>query len=121
MIDAGTTSGYGEISSVDRDPQTGVVVAKATNDGGTRFPWGTERTFETIRYEIKDDAPADAKVIGTHRMEVELPGRKLVWDAELSFRSDRENFYYSYRRRLTENGKPVREKTWNQTIPRDYQ
>ena len=54
-------------------------------------------------------------------MEVELPGRKLVWDAELSFRSDRENFYYSYRRRLTENGKPVREKTWNQTIPRDYQ
>ncbi len=120
-IDAGTTSGYGEISSVDRNPQTGVVVAKATNDGGTRFPWGTERTFETIRYEIKDDAPADAKVLGTHRMEVELPGRKLVWDAELSFRSDRENFYYSYRRRLTENGKPVREKTWNQTIPRDYQ
>jgi putative CocE/NonD family hydrolase len=120
-IDAGTTSGYGEISSVDRNPQTGVVVAKATNDGGTRFPWGTERTFETIRYEIKDDAPADARVIGTHRMEVELPGRKLVWDAELSFHSDRENFYYSYRRRLTENGKPVREKTWNQTIPRDYQ
>ena len=120
-IDAGTTSGYGEISSVDRNPQTGVVVATATHDGGTRFPWGTERTFETIRYEIKDDAPADAKVLGTHRMEVELPGRKLVWDAELSFRSDRENFYYSYRRRLTENGKPVREKTWNQTIPRDYQ
>ena len=79
------------------------------------------RSFETIRYEINDEAPADAKVTGTHRMEVELPGRKLVWDAELTFRSDRDNFFYSYRRRLTENGKPVREKTWNQTIPRDYQ
>ncbi len=113
-LEGGTTSGYGEISSVDRNPQTGTAVAKATNGGGTRFPWGTERTFETIRYEVKDDAPADAAVLGTHRMEVELPGRTLVWEAELSFRSDRENFLYSYRRRLSENGKLLREKTWNQ-------
>ena len=120
-LESGTTSGYGEISSVNRNPQTGVAVAKATNEGGMRFPWGTERTFETIRYEVKDDAPADAQVLGTHRMEVELPGRKLVWDAELSFRSDRKNFLYSYRRRLTENGMLVREKTWTQTIPRDHQ
>lgn len=120
-IESGTTSGYGEISSVERNPQTGTVVAKATNESGTRYPWGTERIFETIRYEINDHAPADARVLGTHRMDVELPGRKLVWDAELSFHSDRENFYYSYRRRLTENGKPVREKTWTRTIPRDYQ
>ncbi len=120
-IESGTTSGYGEISSVERNPQTGLAIAKATNEGGTRFPWGTERTFETIRYELKDDAPADARVLGTHRMEVELPGRKLVWDAELSFRSDHDNFLYSYRRRLTENGKLVREKTWTKTIPRDYQ
>jgi predicted acyl esterase len=120
-LESGTTSGYGEISSVDRNPQTGTVVAKATNDNGTRYPWGTERSFETIRYEINDAAPADAGVTGTHRLEVELPGRTLVWDAELTFRSDRENFFYTYRRRLTENGRPVREKTWNETIPRDYQ
>jgi putative CocE/NonD family hydrolase len=120
-IEGGTTSGYGEISSVDRNPQNGTVVAKATNGSGTRYPWGTEKSFETIRYEINDKAPADAKVTGTHRLEVELPGRTLVWDAELTFRSDRDNFFYSYRRRLTENGKPVRERTWNQTIPRDYQ
>jgi len=120
-IESGTTSGYGEISSVDRNPQTGTVVAKATNGSGTRYPWGTEQVLETIRYEINDKAPADARVTGTHRMEVELPGRTLVWDAELTFRSDRENFFYTYRRRLTENGKPVREKTWNETIPRDYQ
>ncbi len=120
-LEEGTTSGYGEISSVDRNPQTGTVVAKATNGYGTRYPWGTERSLETIRYEINDHAPADAGVTGTHRLEVELPGRTLVWDAELTFRSDRENFFYTYRRRLTENGKPVREKTWNETIPRDHQ
>jgi putative CocE/NonD family hydrolase len=120
-LDAGTTSGYGEISSVDRNPATGTVVAKATNRSGTRYPWGTERSFETIRYEINDGAPADAQVLGTHRLEVELPGRKLVWDAELSFRSDRENFHYRYRRRVSENGAVLREKTWTRTIPRDYQ
>ena len=87
----------------------------------TRYPWGTETYRETIRYEIKDKAPAERGCNGTHRLEVELPGRTLVWDAELTFRSDRENFHYRYLRRLTENGKPVREKTWNQTIPRDFQ
>jgi len=120
-LEAGTTSGYGEISSVDRNPQTGKAVATATNNGGMRFPWGTERTFENIRHEIDDHDPAKASMTGTHRMEVDLPGRKLVWDAELTFTSDRENFHYSYRRRLSENGKTLREKTWTRTIPRDYQ
>ena len=120
-LESGTTSGYGEISSVDRNPQTGTTVAKATNESGTRYPWGTERSFETIRYEIKDDSPADAAVLGTHRMEVDLPGRRLLWEAELSFSSDHDNFYYNYRRRLSENGSLLREKTWTRTIPRDYQ
>ncbi len=120
-LEVGTTSGYGEISSVDRNPQTGTVVARLTNGSATRHPWGTEKALETIRYEINDHAPADAGATGTHRLEVVLPGRILVWDAELTFRSDRENFFYTYRRRLTENGKPVREKTWNETIPRDHQ
>jgi hypothetical protein len=120
-LDAGTPSGYGEISSVDRNPQTGAAVAIATNGGGTRYPWGTEQTTETIRHAVSDDKPAEASVLGTHRMQVDLPGRKLVWDAELSFTSDRENFHYRYRRRVSENGAVLREKTWTRTIPRDYQ
>jgi hypothetical protein len=120
-IEEGTVSGYGEVSSVDRNPQTGTVVAKLTNGSGTRYPWGEERSQEAIRYEVDDDNPAEARMNGTHRMEVDLPGRKLVWEAELDFRSDRDYFHYSYFRRLTENGKPVREKTWQETIPRDHQ
>jgi predicted acyl esterase len=111
-LEAGTTSGYGEISSVDRNPQTGAAVATATNGGGSRYPWGTERTQETIRHSVSDGAPAAAGMLGSHRMEVELPGRKLVWEAELSFTSDRENFHYSYLRRVSENGTLLREKTW---------
>lgn len=120
-LNAGTVSGYGEISSVERNPQTGTAVARATNEYGTRYPWGEERNFETIRYEVNDHAPADAAVTGTHRIEVKLPQRTLMWDAELTFRSDREHFFYTYRRRLTENGTLVRERIWQETIPRDFQ
>jgi predicted acyl esterase len=120
-LDAGTTSGYGEISSVDRNPQTGEVTATATNTGGRRYPWGIERYRESIRHKVTDRAPESASVLGTHQMDLELPGRTVSWEAELSFTSDRANFYYTYRRRLIENGRLLREKAWTDTIPRDFQ
>ena len=120
-LDEGTTSGYGEISSVDRNPQTGRVTVTATNGGGMRYPWGTERYQESIVHETTDDQPENTSVRGEHWMEVELGGRTLVWEAELLFRSDLENFYYTYTRRLLENDQLVREKTWQDTIPRDFQ
>jgi len=120
-LDAGTSSGYGEISSVDRNPQTGAVRITATNSGGQRYPWGVERYHETIEHRVTDGAPDKATLVGTHRMEVSLPGRELVWEAELTFTSDRESFHYDYRRRLTENGKLLREKSWHDDIPRDFQ
>jgi hypothetical protein len=120
-LDAGTSSGYGEISSVDRNPQTGEVTVRATNTGGTKYPWGTETYHETIEHQTSDAHPENTSLTGTHRMDVALPGRTLTWEAELSFSSDRENFYYRYQRRLLENGQLLREKEWSDTIPRDFQ
>jgi hypothetical protein len=120
-LDEGTSSGYGEISSVDRNPQTGEVKVVATNTGGRRFPWGTETYRETIEPRTSDEHPENTSVIGTHRMEVTLKDRVLLWEAELSFSSDLEDFHYRYTRRLSENGKQLREKTWTDTIPRDHQ
>ena len=39
----------------------------------------------------------------------------------MSFRSDLENFYYNYVRRLSVDGELIREKSWEDTIPRDFQ
>ncbi|SPF35868.1 hypothetical protein SBA1_1460002 [Candidatus Sulfotelmatobacter kueseliae] len=50
-----------------------------------------------------------------------LPGRKLLWTDTLDFRSDKANFYYQFRRQLLKNGQVVREKNWQETIPRDHQ
>jgi uncharacterized protein len=120
-LEAGTVSGYGEISSVDRDPQTGTAVVTATNENGTRYPWGTERYHETITHEIDEAHPEATSVRGDYQMTVELEDRTLTWQSNLSFRGDLENFYYDFTRRLLENGDLVREKHWQETIPRDFQ
>jgi hypothetical protein len=120
-LDPGTVSGYGEISSIDRNPQDGTARVTATNASRTRHPWGNERFEETIVHEIRDDRPEATSVRGEHRTTVELPDRTLVWEARTWFRSDRENFTLSYTRRLLRDGALVREKTWEETIPRDHQ
>ncbi len=65
--------------------------------------------------------PRNTSVRGEHWTEVELEDRTLKWESELLFRSDLDNFYYTYTRRLLENGELIREKTWRDTIPRDFQ
>lgn len=120
-LDTGTPSGYGEISSVDRDPRTGRAKAVATSTSANRYPWGEEHKTESITYQAEDGHPDKAAVKGEYSTEIRLPGRLLRWESVVVFRSDRENFYYEGRRKLYENGKLLREKSWEQTIPRDFQ
>jgi len=120
-LDVGTTSGYGEIATIERDTARRATRVIARDSGGTRYPWGTERYSERIVHEAQDDRPAEASVTGDHRMTVELEDRVLTWEGHLSLRSDPLNFYYEYTRRLLRDGALVREKSWEDTIPRDFQ
>ncbi len=120
-LDTGTTSGYGEIGLIERVPPRHTAKVVAPNNGGSKYPWGTERTTESITHETSDDHPEATSVLGEYSSTVELPGRTLKWEARSTFKSDRDNFYYTYYRRLFENGALVREKTWEDTIPRDFQ
>jgi len=120
-LDDGNPSGYGEVSAVIRNPQTGDASVTATNTGGSRFPWGTETYRETIEHRTSDVHPESTSMHGSHRLEVALPGRTILWEAELDFSSDLDNFYYRYLRRVSENGELVRERHWQETIPRDFQ
>ncbi|MGE0463000.1 MAG: CocE/NonD family hydrolase [Vicinamibacterales bacterium] len=118
-LETGTPSGYGEVSEVRRNPQTGEVTVVATNTGGDRYPWGTERYQERIEHTTSAAHPEATTMKGTHRMEVDLPGRTLAWEAALVFRSDLEAYHYDYVRRVYENGKLLREKAWTERFPRD--
>ena len=50
-----------------------------------------------------------------------LQGRELRWRGHLSVTTDQKNFYYKYTRELLKDGQTVKQKTWEETVPRDHQ
>ncbi len=119
-LDTGTSSGYGEISSIDRNPQRHSTRVTATNTSAFRYPWGEERNTEKIVHEAGDAHPEATSLLGEYSTTVILPDRTLRWEINVRFHSDRENFYYTSIRKLFKDGVLIREKTWEQTIPRDH-
>jgi len=120
-IETGTSSGYGEITSIQRFPVARSTRVVAEGTGGSHYPWGISRSSESIIHETSDTHPEVASVTGEHATTVELPGRVLRWEGSTSVESDSENFHYIYTRRLFQDGKLLREKSWAETIPRDHQ
>ena len=84
-------------------------------------PWGRVFDRERLTYEVDDARPEAAAVRGERRRTCTWPGRVLSWKARLDLVSDRERFHYRLRRELHENGRVIRERTWEETIPRDHQ
>lgn len=115
---AETVSGFAEIREINRDERTQTTTVLATNSGSDRYPWGTVAYTEAITHELGDNNPAEARVTSTYSTTVALPGRTLTFTGILEFSSDLENYYYRYTRRLEENGRHIREKTWEETIKR---
>jgi len=120
-LETGTASGYGEIETIERAAVGGAARVVATNGGGARYPWGTERNTESIVHEARDDRPEAVSVTGEYGTTVTLPDRTLRWEARVTFRSNRDTFFLTYTRRLLQDGVLVREKTWTDAIPRDFQ
>jgi hypothetical protein len=92
--------------------------------GGTSktfLPWGEEDTTELITYDVADADPAKSAMHGEAATAVKLSGHTLTWSVELDLTSDQKNFYYVFKRKLTQGGKLLRERKWSETIPRDLQ
>jgi hypothetical protein len=116
-----TDSGYAETRSIERDLLASRARTAASGTSGSFYPWGTITYSENMVHEARDNDPARAGVSGQSRYTVELGGRTVIVEGDLSLTSDRENFYYTYTRRALENGRLIRERTWKETIPRDHQ
>jgi len=116
-----TISGYAETRSIERSPlafQTRIV---SSGTDGSVYPWATIKYWEEIVHKAQDNDPARASVTGKSRYTIKLDNRTVTVEGDLSLTSDRKNFYYTYTRRALENGKLIKEKTWEETIPRDHQ
>jgi uncharacterized protein len=105
--------------TVDRQgPQ---VSARWEGRSAAWFPWGRQEFMERLAFQADDEAPARASVHGEAETVVKLEGRTLVWRSDLGIASDPTHFHYRYRRTLEEDGRRVRERSWEESIPRDHQ
>lgn len=85
------------------------------------YPWGKESDFEGITYIADDNHPELSSVQGDAEIVMALKQQTLSWRGHLTLTSDTKNFYYKYTRQLLKDGQQIREKTWQETIPRDHQ
>lgn len=120
-LDAGNSTGYAAITSIENDPGTGEAFGIATNTGATRYPWGIERFEEEIEHRTSDANPAQTSVVGRYKLTEALADRTLEFEQTVEFRSDAANFYLKFHRWAMVDGERYAEKTWDETIPRDFQ
>ena len=118
----GTVSGFAEISESSYDSKTGITKVIASNSGETIYPWAKWITTENIIHQTSDIDPANTSIESIYTIEIQTDSQNLKWEGILNFSSDKENFYYIFTRKLYDNsGIVIREKTWDEIIPRDYQ
>lgn len=121
-IASGTISGYPELSDTQRDERTGTTTILANNSGSDQYPWGVRSYTELVTYTANDVTPALSSVRSTYTASIELKeGQEdlvLKWTGILDFSSDENTFFYKFKRRLERNGKLIREKEWQEDIPR---
>jgi hypothetical protein len=86
-----------------------------------QYPWGKEDDYENLTYVTDDTHPETSSVRGEAKTVFALPDRVLVWQGHLSVTTDRKNFYYKYTREVLRDQQMVKQKTWEETIPRDHQ
>jgi putative CocE/NonD family hydrolase len=103
------------------DLLAGVTRISWIGDDASQYPWGHMKDHEQMAYVLGDAHPEKSSIHAEGATTIELSGRTLVWSVVIDLSSDLQNFYYHSERHLTENGKLIREKSWDEKIPRDHQ
>ncbi len=121
IAESATVSGYAELSEVVRDEETGTATVTLKNSTKSSYPWGSITNTENLVHRTNDLDPARTSFSGSYGMTFELGGRVLHVTGVIDFRSDAENFYFLYTKKFERNGVLLRERTWSETIKRDFQ
>jgi ATP sulfurylase len=85
------------------------------------YPWGKETDLESLTYVADDNHPEASSVEAEAQIVMVLKQQTLIWQGHLTLTSDAQNFYYKYTRQLLKDGVEIKQKTWQETIPRDHQ
>jgi len=77
-------------------------------------------TWERNHYETNDLNPAESRFSGAAGHRIDLGDRKLEVKSQIEVRSDATDFHITVTRTLTEDGRQVRKRIWEETIPRMF-
>jgi hypothetical protein len=121
VLDAGNITGYAAIETIQRNEETGEAIGIASNTGANKYPWGIAYFEEEITQKTNDNDPANSLVVGRYKITQELDDRTLVFEQDVEFKSNVRDFNLRFHRWISVDGDKRYEKTWEETIPRDYQ
>jgi hypothetical protein len=107
--------------SVTRDEVRQATHVEWRGSDSTQYPWGKRTHHEQLTYDVEDTHPEINLVRGDAETTFQLKDRALLYRGHLEMRSDQKTFYYTYQRELLENGRLIRQKTWQDAIARDHQ
>ncbi|MBW2552004.1 MAG: CocE/NonD family hydrolase [Deltaproteobacteria bacterium] len=78
------------------------------------------RTDEWNYYETNDHRPAESRFYGEVKSTIDLKDRQLELRSTIEVRSDEKNFYVRIIRYLFKDDDLLRQREWNETIPRMF-
>jgi hypothetical protein len=106
---------------LERDEANHKATVRWRGKAETEYPWGKETDYENLTYTVDDNHPDLSTVLGEAESIFALKGRELRWRGHLSVITDAHNFHYKYTRELWKDGQLLKQKTWEETIPRENQ
>lgn len=99
----------------------GTAIQSASGDEVMELPWGRELKRSEMVFTVNDHRPDRASAHGEAEWIVEIDDRRLAWRSILDVESTQTDFIYRFRRELLQDGLMVRERSWQDRVPRDCQ
>lgn len=98
-----------------------VVHAKQSEDETWRIGEITFSDEETVDYSVDESDPAKAGFEGTGQATVKGGGRDIRLSSHVLVRSDESAFHVEITRAIRSHGQLLRQMTWRESFPRDFQ
>lgn len=103
------------------DAKTGEAVYTTGEKESWKIREASYRRNERNTWKVNNQDPARASYKAETNYDIILPGRKIRLNSLFDLVSDAKVFHLTVIRRLLENGKLIRTKTWKESIPRNNQ
>ncbi|MCC6771468.1 MAG: CocE/NonD family hydrolase [Gemmatimonadaceae bacterium] len=101
-----------------RDPRTGAVRYSLANASSQRLGATRIDYQEQVRYDANERDPARAGWDATASHDIRIGTRRVQLHTSMRVRSSIDSLYVQVQRRVSQNGRVVRQRTWREVLPR---